>query len=97
MVSAASVSTVRETGASWVTSVGCGSFAVSLMGADRNQGAWGVWSHKLLITKTTMALALTVASRGYAVTIEHLILRAYSLLESKKFFPKRKKKITNTI
>lgn len=62
------------------------------MGADRNQGAWGVWSHKLLITKTTMALALTVASRGYAVIIEHLVLRVYSLLESKKIFsPKGKK------
>lgn len=74
---------VRESGASWVTSADCGSFAVSLMGADRNQGGWGVWSHKLLITKTTMALAWTVASRGYAATTEHLVLRAYSLLGSK--------------
>lgn len=76
-----------------VTSAGWGNFAVSLMGADRNQGAWGVWSHKLLITKTTMALALTVASRGYEATTEHLVLRAYSLLEPKKIFPPKGKKI----
>lgn len=28
--------------------------------ADRCQGGWGMWGHKLLITKMTMALALTV-------------------------------------
>lgn len=66
--------------------------------ADRCQGGWGMWGHKLLITKMTMALALTVGvqrlcSNHRAPGVKGL----FFIGVKKKIFPQKKKNHQITI